>query len=149
MSFLMSLFKRKHGIELEAFIADTRFKWKDALLQRKTDTYAKPNQEQQDNIIKQARAINIIYELLGGFEITPWLRTPEYNKAIGGAPKSAHLAGLAVDFVPKVLTVKQAREKIKKFGGYNGRTELDSTTWCHYDLAGTVDFYANPENKPK
>lgn len=149
MSFLLDFFKRKHALGLEDAIAGTRFKWKEALLQRKTGTYAKPTDEQRDNIEKQAKALDPIHDLLGGFTITSWLRTPEYNKAIGGAPASAHLDGLATDFVPSVCTVKQAREKIKKFGGYPGRLELDSTTWVHADQKGTIDFYANPANKPK
>ena len=132
----------KAGVDLKAKIADTRFTWGDALLQRKTGTYAKPNPEQMENIIKQARAINNIYDLLGGFEITSWLRTPDYNKAIGGAPHSAHLDGLATDFVPKCLTVKDAKDKIKKFGGYPGGGEENSTNWCHLDLKHTGWFIA-------
>lgn len=149
MSFLTALFKKKHGIILTDKIAGTRFTWGEALLQRKTGTYAKPSDEQRANIEKQAIALESVHDLLGGFTITSWLRTPEYNKAIGGATKSAHLDGLATDFVPSVATIKQAKEKIKKFSGYRGGGEEDSTSWVHLDLKHTAWFYANPENKPK
>lgn len=149
MSFLLNFFKERHNLDLEGSIAGTRFKWKDALFLHKIKGYAQPNEQQRANIEKQAKALEPLHDLLGGFTITSWLRTPDYNASIGGAPGSAHLEGIATDFVPSVATVKQAKEKIKKFGGYPGRLELDTTTWVHADLRSSIDFYANPANKPK
>lgn len=121
--------------------------WRQALVQGNTGIVVIPTNTQHDNIAKQAHALMPVFRLLGGFNITSWLRSPEHNKIIGGAPNSMHLTGLATDFVHKSLTPDQCRAKIKASGIYPGRTELDATTWCHYDLKNGVDFYARPTIK--
>jgi hypothetical protein len=128
--------------ELDSKIDGTRFTWRDALSLRRTGSLANPTDEQRANIIKQAHALEPIYDLIGGFNITSWLRPADYNRLIGGAPHSAHLSGLATDFVPLHLSPDDARAKIKAAGIYPGRTELNAKTWCHYDLTGTEDFIA-------
>ncbi len=130
---------------LDDLIEGSMFTWRQALTQGATGIVVKPSKEQRLAIIKQAHALVPVFNLLGGFVITSWLRSVQHNTAIGGAPKSAHLLGLATDFVPSHCTPEVARQKIKAAGIYPGRTELDALTWCHYDLTGTKDFYARPK----
>lgn len=131
--------------EIDGYIEGTPFTWRQALIQGNTGVLAIPLSQHHDNIIRQAVALVPVYYLLGGFTITSWLRTEEHNKAIGGSIHSAHLVGLATDFVPTKMTPDEARAKIKAAGVYPGRTELDAKTWCHYDLMPGSDFYARPK----
>jgi hypothetical protein len=39
------------------------------------------------------------YALAHGASVTSWLRTPDRNRRVGGAERSAHLEALAVDLV--------------------------------------------------
>lgn len=134
--------------ELDAKIEGTPFSWRQALTQGKTGKIAIPTPAQHDAIVKQANALSSVYYLLGGFVVTSWLRTPEHNTAVGGASASRHLFGDATDFIPLHITPTEARIKIKQSGVYPGRTELDATTWCHYDLKNGVDFYARTPGIP-
>lgn len=131
--------------DLDSNIEGTVFTWRIALAQGNTGIIAIPNDIVFTNVIRQAHALMPVFNLLGGFKVTSWVRTPEHNLAIGGAPQSRHLYGDATDFVPLHCTPDEARAKIKLAQVYPGRTELDATTWCHYDLSGNKDFYARPK----
>ncbi len=135
--------------DAEDYIEGTPFKWKEALIQGKTGIIAIPTPIQSENIIKQAIAIHVVYRLLGGFTITSWLRTPEHNKVVGGAPASTHLLGLATDFVPTHMGIEEAKKKIQTTGIYPGGGEIDSTNWIHLDLKHRSWFYARPPTNPK
>ncbi len=115
-------------------IEGTIFTWRQALTQGSTGIITKPSAEQRTAIIKQAHALVPVFSLLGGFRITSWLRSVQHNRDIGGAPKSAHLLGLATDFVPSHCTPEEARQKIKQAGIYPGAGEENTPTWVHLDL---------------
>ena len=73
-----------------------------------------------------------------GFIINSGYRTPEYNKAVGGATNSQHMYGEAVDFVispnTKDVTIEKVFEWIKDNLQYDqlilekGKT----LTWIHF-----------------
>jgi hypothetical protein len=127
--------------ELDAKISDTPFTWRQALQQGYQGGYAVPTPEQMDNITKQAKALMAVYNHIGGFTVTSWLRTPEHNARVGGAPHSAHLTGLATDFIPKLIDAETAKSEIKILGIYPGGMELDSKGWVHLDLVHKTHFY--------
>lgn len=131
--------------DIDSSIEGTPFTWRMALQQGISGPIFMPTAQQMENIIRQAHALQSVYYCIGGFNVTSWLRSPEHNKAVGGAPHSVHLTGLATDFVPMHLTPDEARAKIKQAAVYPGRTELDATTWCHYDLSSNKDFYGRPQ----
>lgn len=122
----------------------TPFTYREALTQGNTGEVAIPSAEVMSNIVKQAHALDPVYRLLGGFTVTSWYRTPDHNKAVGGAVSSMHLTGLATDFTHKTLTADECRAKIRAAGVYPGRFEIDAKTWVHADLKNGVDFYARP-----
>lgn len=58
-----------------------------------------PIPEQLENMKITANGMETIRKLLGKpIKINSWLRLPELNQAIGGASKSSHMDGWAVDF---------------------------------------------------
>lgn len=58
-----------------------------------------PSPEQIENMKITAQGMESIRKLLGKpIRVNSWLRLPELNQAIGGALKSSHMDGWAVDF---------------------------------------------------
>lgn len=125
------------------------FKWNEALYLPRMQAYARPALSNQANICKVAMALDRVREHFGKpITINSWLRPLEYNKLIGGAPQSAHIQGLAVDFTvagvsPQVVTQTLAKDKSL----WPGRIELDAITWTHADLMGDQNFMGYPTRK--
>lgn len=62
-----------------------------------------PNEEQYHNLVMTAQQMEIVRGILGvPVNVTCALRMPAVNVAVGGAPTSSHLDGLACDFKPAV-----------------------------------------------
>lgn len=58
-----------------------------------------PSPEQLENMKKTAEGMEKVRALLGKpVRVSSWLRLPAVNQAIGGAAKSSHMDGWAVDF---------------------------------------------------
>ena len=75
------------------------------------------NRKQAQGFVKQltyvAHALEEIRAILGvPMTITSGYRSPALNKAVKGSPTSKHSMGLASDFVPVGMTVKEAFSKI-------------------------------------
>ena len=67
-------------------------------------------------------------------------RSPEHNKAIGGASESQHVLGTAADIVVDGLTPKQVHAEIEKLIAEGKMREGGLglyATWVHYDVRGT------------
>lgn len=81
---------------------------------KKYDLDNTPNKEDQENIEYAAKRLDEVRDFLGKpLSIQSWYRSEKVNKKAGGAPRSSHLQGLAIDFrindnMPKVY------EKIRK-----------------------------------
>lgn len=58
-----------------------------------------PSPKQLENMKITAQGMETVRKLLGKpIRVNSWLRLPELNQAIGGALKSSHMDGWAVDF---------------------------------------------------
>lgn len=52
-----------------------------------------------EKMIHTAKKMEQVRQILGSYiEVSSWYRSPALNKAVGGASKSAHMSGYAVDF---------------------------------------------------
>lgn len=116
----------------------------DDLLKGRHLTYSKEyTAEVAANLGKLVTAVN---GLLEGLEwewnigVSSGWRPVSINKKVGGAPKSAHIKGLAVDifdFPPKLLTQKllspEGDKQLKKWGLWLEHPKFTST-WVHLDL---------------
>jgi uncharacterized protein YcbK (DUF882 family) len=115
------------------------FKWKDALFQPQWGVYIFPTQEQSDNIFRTAMKLETIKKALEGRKIITlnWLRSPKYNELVKGSKRSAHLDGLAVDFVVDQMHPQQTRlALIPLLEKINIRMEKlgPNDNWIHIDL---------------
>lgn len=74
-------------------------------------------------------------------------RSPERNKAVGGATKSQHMEGNAVDIKIDGLTGHQIADIVEKLikegkmkeggvGRYGDKDKISDRSWCHYDTRG-------------
>lgn len=95
--------------------------------------YINPNEEEKANIVATALKMDSIREILDTpIKVHCWIRPYLYNKTVGGAPKSAHLTGLAIDWscalncdaVRYILLPHLARLELRM-------EDLKGSTWIH------------------
>ncbi len=86
------------------------------------------------NIRRQAELMEKVrYELNSPIRITSWYRCRELNSVIGGAYNSAHMKGLACDFVSSYGTPLQICKAL--IGKIEFDQLIDEGTWVHIGLA--------------
>ena len=111
------------------------FTWGEALWMSQSNAYALPTEVQVANIVRLAAAMDKVREhFKTPILVHSWLRTPAHNKLIGGALKSAHLEGLAIDFTVSGQDVHKCREILvndKVLWPYRGELGVQ---WIHLDL---------------
>lgn len=120
------------------------FKWYEALWLPSVEAFACPSKEQCDNIAMQAEEMDQVRAHFNRpIVVTSWLRPEKYNKMIGGSSDSAHMYGLATDFViPGIETAHVKKVLQDQPLIYTGRGEIDTTTWIHLDLKPGAWFNA-------
>jgi len=126
----------------EKITMSSYFTWGEALWMGQSQAYALPSTEQIHNIINMAQALDKVRAHYGRpITVLSWLRTPAHNKLVGGALKSAHLDGMAVDFViPGINSFKIQEELSKNKLLWPWRGEK-GVSWVHLDAKGDVWFY--------
>lgn len=97
-----------------------------------------PSPQVRRNLLRLAQALEEVRALLGGASllISSGYRCPELNQRIGGAPNSAHVRGLAVDFtVPRYGTVFQVARRIASSGIAFDQLIHEYGSWVHLGIA--------------
>jgi uncharacterized protein YcbK (DUF882 family) len=91
---------------------------------------------QKDNIIKLMQTMDRIRVLLNKpIVVHVAFRPYSYNKLIGGAPKSAHVQGMACDFSVPGMSCDDVRKMLlPHLDEFNIRMEnLPGSSWVHID----------------
>lgn len=128
------------------------FTWSEALYLPQYKVHHEPSDGEMQAIIALAKKMNEVRKHFGiPFKINVWIRPTsvksmgdpqyngrDYNKLIGGAAGSAHVAGAAVDFMPDGMTVDEFLAKLEplcpKFclsGERNG--SVVGRNWIHLE----------------
>jgi uncharacterized protein YcbK (DUF882 family) len=90
-----------------------------------------PPTEILDNLHRLANRLQVIRDLLNRpIVINSGYRTPEHNKAVGGAPKSYHLSGMAADIVVSGMPAAEVQAFLKNWSGGLGLY----THYTHVDI---------------
>lgn len=95
------------------------------------------------NILPTLRLLERVREQFGPTTITSGYRSPAYNKAVDGKPKSQHMKFFAIDFFCASGTPKDWAEfllDLRSKGNFKGGVGLYKT-FVHVDTRGTnADF---------
>ena len=91
-------------------------------------------------IIRIARVMEEVRDRLGGRPITinSWYRDPVTNRRVGGASRSRHLVGDAVDFVAPGIHPYDVYDRLNRWWGSRGGL-ASATVFTHIDTRG---YYA-------
>lgn len=96
--------------------------------------------ELMDNVIQLAKNLQVLRNHIGvPIHINSGYRTPQYNKSVGGVPKSQHVQARAADITTQHHTPKQLYNIIEKLIA-EGKMEEGGLglykTFVHTDVRG-------------
>lgn len=97
-----------------------------------------PPESLMPNIKRMANFMEEVRYVLGGrpIHITSWYRGPYMNTKIGGSKTSAHMKGLACDFVCPVLgDPRRVAKEIEQSNLDFDQLILEGNRWVHIGLA--------------
>lgn len=119
----------------ESIIANGNFTWGEAT---KNGNRIPSNSTIANAIIAMAKEMELVRSYFGNrpITITSWYRDPTTNRQVGGASRSRHLQGDAVDFNVAGLSPQQVQAKLDSFWGSKGGLGYGKT-FTHLDLRGS------------
>ncbi|HBB35555.1 MAG TPA: hypothetical protein DDZ80_01665 [Cyanobacteria bacterium UBA8803] len=118
----------------DPIIAGGHFSWAEAT---KNGTRIPVSKDIVEGIIKIAHAMEEVREFLDNRAITvnSWYRDPASNRRAGGASRSRHMVGDAVDFVAQGLHPSQVHRRIEPWWGSRGGI-ASASCFTHIDARG-------------
>lgn len=126
------------------------FSWQEAFHTNHRSIDNSPNDEDFDNVVQNIGRTAIKLEKVRAILNKPiivssWYRSPELNAAVGGAAKSDHMSGCAVDFIcPTYGTPAQIAKKLSDYAYMVGFKQLIlEHGWVH------ISWDAIPGTNPK
>lgn len=115
-------------------ISGGHFSWAEAT---KNGTRIPTDKSIVDGIIKIAHVMEEVREYLGNRPITinSWYRDPASNRKAGGASRSRHMSGDAVDFVVQGISPPEVHKRIEPWWGNRGGV-ASASCFTHIDARG-------------
>ena len=115
-------------------ISGGHFSWAEAT---KNGTRIPVDKSIVEGIIKIAHVMEEVREYLGNRPITinSWYRDPASNRKAGGASRSRHMSGDAVDFVVQGLSPPEVHKRIEPWWGNRGGV-ASASCFTHIDARG-------------
>lgn len=90
-----------------------------------------PTDDIIDNLKLLAQRLQVLRDILNKpIRINSGYRSPSHNAAVGGAPNSYHLIGMAADIVVDGMTPHETQEFLKNWSGGLGCYD----TFTHVDI---------------
>lgn len=114
------------------------FTWGEALHADASGNYRHPaNSSVVDGILRVAKVMEDIRKMYGDvpIQINSWYRDPATNAAVGGASRSRHMSGDAVDFVVPGVHPYDVYARLDPWWGSKGGL-ASSTVFTHIDVRG-------------
>lgn len=108
--------------------------------------YHTPTDVEKANILELAYRMDKVREALGkSLTVNVWIRpvvtlggkSIDYNALVGGAAKSSHKDGRAVDLNAKGMTAEEVRTALKDKLAEIDLFMEDDVTWCHFQTTPT------------
>jgi len=112
------------------------FKWYEFVYLKMMKSYVIPTEKIKIDLILTAQVLQKIRDLVGRpILVTSGYRPTVYNRQIGGAKRSQHVLGKAVDFKVSAMNSDKVRSMIEPFlDEFQIRMEkYPGSTWIHID----------------
>lgn len=118
----------------EAIIHGGHFSWADAT---KDGARIPVDEAVVDNILKMAQVMEEVRDLVDNksITVTSWYRDPDTNQAVGGASRSRHLVGDAVDFIVDGMAPSAVHQRLEPWWGDRGGM-ASASSFTHIDARG-------------
>jgi uncharacterized protein YcbK (DUF882 family) len=131
-----------HASDVLGGMISDHFSWGEVFTNCSTEDIKALDISIYQNAFNQSFTMEMVRNALDcPLHVNSWYRTKEHNAAIGGAPNSYHLFGLATDFIPEsekwvgVSGLESARQWLNKqnFMKTRGMEDFPGMTWIHID----------------
>ncbi|NEO35989.1 MAG: DUF882 domain-containing protein [Moorea sp. SIOASIH] len=118
----------------EAIITGGHFSWAEAT---KNGTRIPTDKSIVEGILKIAEVMEEVREYFGNrpIVVNSWYRDPVTNRKVGGATRSRHLSGDAVDFVVEGISPMSVNKRLDSWWGSRGGLASGSC-FTHIDARG-------------
>lgn len=94
-----------------------------------------PSDAQLQNMKSASEQLEAVRALVGAIRVNSWLRLPAVNIAVGGAAKSSHMDGWAIDCSSKALTPLEICQKVLEAGIKFDQMIHEYGRWMHISFA--------------